>query len=94
MMNSTFQFKFTSHGGKFSYTILPIVRQNDALNVLTRAFYTFESVCNGIKLAKNAKAVDELNELVKEAIKDGVSIVAVDNTTNDIVGVSINKIQV
>ncbi|KAM7249263.1 hypothetical protein ACFE04_019428 [Oxalis oulophora] len=93
-MNSAFQLEFTrtSNDGQFSFSVLPIVRQNDALNVLTEAFYPCESVCKAIKLSENAKAVDEINELVKEVIKDGVSVMAVDTKTNDIVGVSINKL--
>lgn len=95
-MNSAFQLKFTrtSNDGQFSFSVLPIVHQNDALNVLTEAFYPSESVCKAIKLSENAKAVDEINELVKEVIKDGVSVMVVDNETNDIVGVSINKLWV
>ena len=93
-MDNASEFKFTSHEGQFSYTILPTDRRNEALNLLEKGFYPHENICKSINFSENPKAVAELNELATEAIKDGVSIMAVDNTTNDIIGLSINKIQV
>ncbi len=89
-----FQFKSSSHDGAISYLILPIERLNDALKVLTSGFYPHENVCSAFEVSKNLKAVKELNLLVEFAIKDGVSIVAIENKKNEIIGVSVNKIQV
>lgn len=94
MDNLTFHFKSYSHNETISYVLLPIERLNDSLKVLEQGFYPYECVSICTEVAKNPKAVAELNELSKECIKDGISIVAIDSKTNQIIGVSINKIQV
>lgn len=93
-MNADYQFKCNSHDGAISYIILPIKRLHDALRVLNNGFYPHENCCAALELTKNSKAVDELNHLVIETIKDGISIVALDNANDEIIGISVNKIQV
>lgn len=93
-MSTVYEFKKESQDGKISYILLPITRLNDAIRVLNLGFYPYEQNSACLQVAKNPKAVAELNELSRECIKDGVSTVAIDKSTNQIIGVSINKIQV
>lgn len=93
MQNLTRHFKNCSHDETISYVLLPIERLNETLKVLEEGFYSREAVSICTEVAKNPKAITELNNLCTECIKDGISIVAIDHTTNQIVGVSINKIQ-
>lgn len=65
-----------------------------ALNVIRRSFFVRENVSIGVGLLSEPGASDELEELCMEAAKDGVSIVAVNLATKDVVGVAFNKIQV
>lgn len=64
--------------------------------VLYKAFYPNESVCNGVEINKieSEQARIDLTELCREAVKDGVSIVARDVKSKQIVGIAINKVQV
>ena len=92
--SSMYQFKRESHDGNIEYVLLPITRLTDAIKVLNLGFYPFENVSVSTEVARNLKAIAELNELSQECIKDGVSIVAIEKASDQIIGVSINKIQV
>lgn len=65
-----------------------------ALNVIRESFFVHESVCKGVALISEAGAAEELEELCLDAAKDGVSVVAVEVATGEVVGVAFNKIQV
>lgn len=84
----------SSENGTITYIRLTEDLLEDALRVLQEGFYPFECLCIASNVAKNPKAVAELNLLSTECIKEGVSVAAVDNQTNKVIGVSINKIQV
>ncbi|XP_076236451.1 uncharacterized protein LOC143180544 isoform X2 [Calliopsis andreniformis] len=65
-----------------------------ALNVIRESFFVHESVCKGVALISEDGASKELEELCLDAAKDGVSVVAVEVASGDIVGVAFNKVQV
>lgn len=65
-----------------------------ALNVIRKSFFLYESVSRGVDLLSEPGASDELEELCLDAAKDGVSLVAVDVNTGEVIGVAFNKIQV
>ncbi|XP_053969505.1 uncharacterized protein LOC128871631 [Anastrepha ludens] len=67
----------------------------EALQVLDKSFFLYENVCKAcqIDLPENAQARNELRELCRIAAEDGVSLVAKDVKSGQIMGVSFNKIQ-
>ncbi|XP_017761672.1 PREDICTED: uncharacterized protein LOC108551849 isoform X2 [Eufriesea mexicana] len=65
-----------------------------ALNVIRKSFFVYESVSKGVDLLSEPGASEELEELCLDAAKDGVSLVAIDVNTGEVIGVAFNKIQV
>lgn len=65
-----------------------------ALDVIRKSFFICENVSKGVDLTSEPGASKELEELCLHAAKDGVSVVAVDVDSGDVVGVAFNKIQV
>lgn len=65
-----------------------------AIKVMRESFFTMEPLCKAFGILKEPGAAEELLQTCYDAAKDGVSIVANDTSTNKIVGVIFNKIQV
>ncbi|CAH2039742.1 unnamed protein product, partial [Iphiclides podalirius] len=65
-----------------------------ALRVIKEAFCQDEYVSIGSEVNKNPIAAEELLELCADAALDGVSLVAVTLSTEEVVAVAFNKIQV
>ncbi|KOX73397.1 hypothetical protein WN51_14443 [Melipona quadrifasciata] len=64
-----------------------------ALDVIRKSFFIYENVCKGVDLLSEPGASKELEELCLETAKDGVSVVAVDVNSREVIGVAFNKIQ-
>lgn len=62
--------------------------------VLFRSFFEHESACIGNEIPQSEQGKTDLLALSVDALRDGVSIVAREVKTNEIVGIAINKIQV
>lgn len=70
--------------------------RDEVMRVVECGFLDKENVCIACDISK-PESVDARNDLIRlcdEVAKDGVSIVAVHKSTNKIVGLSFNKIQV
>ncbi|KAF3422172.1 hypothetical protein E2986_03237 [Frieseomelitta varia] len=65
-----------------------------ALEVIRKSFFVYENVCRGVNLLSEPGASEELEELCLETAKDGVSIVALNVSNGEVIGVAFNKIQV
>ncbi|XP_043602826.1 uncharacterized protein LOC122576498 isoform X1 [Bombus pyrosoma] len=65
-----------------------------ALNVMRKSFFVYESVSRGVDLLSEPGASEELEKLCLDAAKDGVSVVAVDIYSGEVIGVAFNKLQV
>ena len=65
-----------------------------ALDVIRKSFFIYENVCRGVDLLSEPGASKELEELCLKTAKDGVSVVAVDVDSGEVIGVAFNKIQV
>ncbi|XP_078042746.1 uncharacterized protein LOC144473062 isoform X4 [Augochlora pura] len=65
-----------------------------ALEVIRKSFFIHENVCKGVALMSEPGAAEELEELCLDAAKDGVSVVAIDVESGEVIGVAFNKIQV
>lgn len=57
-------------------------------------FYKNENICKAIRLSEDPKAVEELDLLVKHSVEGGLSLIALEKSTNKIVGALITTIQV
>ncbi|XP_065199547.1 uncharacterized protein LOC135831176 [Planococcus citri] len=93
-MENTREVVGTSDDGTISYVIVTEDLSENVTRILEEGFYPFECVSIASNVSKNPKAVAELNTLTTECIKEGVSVAAIDNQTNKVIGVSVNKIQV
>lgn len=80
--------------GQIEFESLSDETLEGALDVIRKAFFPYESVSVGVELISEPGASEELEELCLLAAKDGVSVVAIDITTNEVVGVAFNKLQV
>lgn len=65
-----------------------------ALDVMRKSFFVYESVSRGVDLLSEPGASEELEKLCLDAAKDGVSVVAVDIYSGEVIGVAFNKLQV
>lgn len=83
-----------SDDGTISYIRLTYDRVEEVMRILEEYFYAYETVSIASDVAKNPKAVTELNLLAAECIQEGVSVAAIHNQSNKMIGVSVNKIQV
>lgn len=64
------------------------------MEVLRKSFFVDEKICIGVEMSKNPAAGAELEKLSFNAALDGLSIVAVEKSSQKVVGVAFNKIQV
>ncbi|XP_013190882.2 uncharacterized protein LOC106135196 [Amyelois transitella] len=80
--------------GKYKIESLSAATFPGALEVIRVAFCQDESVSIGCEVSKNPVAAEELLELCADAALDGVSLVAVETSTGEVVAVAFNKIQV
>lgn len=64
------------------------------LQVIKEGFCKDETVCIGTEVNINPIAAEELLEVCADAALDGVSIVAVDISTGEVVSACFNKLQV
>lgn len=84
----------SNENGQIEFESLSDETLEGALDVIRKSFFLYESVSIGVELSSEPGASEELEELCLNAAKDGVSVVAIDITTNEVVGVAFNKIQV
>ncbi|XP_054280259.1 uncharacterized protein LOC128998237 isoform X2 [Macrosteles quadrilineatus] len=68
-------------------------RAEEGLKVLRDGFFTEEAFCCNVGIDRDIEGQRELEKLCLECALDGVSIIAVDKETNQIVGVCYNKLQ-
>lgn len=61
---------------------------------MRKSFFIDENVSIAVELYKFPNAIKELEELCIRAGNDGVSVVAVEKESGQVVGASFNKIQV
>lgn len=73
------------------YTLLTKERLEDALQVQASTMLN-ENIAIGVGMFEEAGAPEEMQLIFREVVKDGISIIAVDIGTGQIVGVGFNKI--
>lgn len=80
--------------GSLQYVTLTEGYLKKALNVMQKSFFIDEKISIAVELHKHPAARSELEELCIRAAQDGVSFIAVEVSTDNVVGVAFNKIQV
>lgn len=91
---SSYRLWGSTEDGDIEFESLTNDTLSGALDVIRKSFFTRENVCKGVELIKEPGAADELIELCLNAAKDGVSVVAIDVKSGEVVGALFNKIQV
>jgi GNAT superfamily N-acetyltransferase len=66
----------------------------EAVSMMDAAFFRHETVSRCLGLPNDTAALAELKQLTTAAAKDGVSVIAIDKTTNKVIGAAFNKLQV
>lgn len=84
----------STEDGQIEFESLTDETLEGALEVMRKSFFVYESVSVGVEVNTEPGASKELEELCLNAAKDGISVVAIDVSTNEVVGVAFNKIQV
>ncbi|XP_057318396.1 uncharacterized protein LOC130663283 [Microplitis mediator] len=63
-----------------------------ALNVIRTSFFTDENMCKGCSLLSEPGASKEVEQLILDIAKDGISIIARDVDKNEVVGTIFNEL--
>lgn len=84
----------STEDGRIEFESLTDETLEGALNIIRESFFVYECVSKAVDVNLEPGASQELEELCLNAAKDGVSVVAIDITSNEVVGVCFNKIQV
>ncbi|XP_048516173.1 arylalkylamine N-acetyltransferase 1 [Athalia rosae] len=84
----------SADNGDIEFESLTAATLEGALKVIRESFFKYESVCIGVDLSSEPGAAEELEDLCRIAAKDGVSVVAVEVSTGEVVSVAFNKIQI
>lgn len=84
----------STEDGRIEFESLTDETLEGALEVLRKCFFIYESICTAVNLTSEPGASEELEELCLNAAKDGISVVAIDVHSNEVVGVCFNKMQV
>ncbi|KAK2585365.1 hypothetical protein KPH14_010042 [Odynerus spinipes] len=79
--------------GAIEYTMLTKERLEDALRVQASTMLS-ENIAIGVGMFEEAGAPEEMQLVFREVVKDGISIIAVDTSTGEVVGVGFNKIHI
>lgn len=91
---SSYRLWGSTEDGAIEFESLTNETLSGALEVMRTSFFTGENVSKAVGVVSEPGAVDELIELCLDAAKDGVSVVAIEVETGDVVGALFNKIQV
>lgn len=84
----------STEDGQIEFESMTSDHLDGALHLLRDSFFPDENVSQGVEIMSEKGAINELEELCIDAARDGVSVVAIDVSTGEVVGVAFNKIQV
>ena len=80
--------------GTIEFESLTTETLKPGLDLIRDFFFRDEVISKCVNVYNNSAAAEELLELCVQAAKDGVSVVAIDVSNNEVAGVAFNKIQV
>ncbi|KAF5294161.1 hypothetical protein FQR65_LT10872 [Abscondita terminalis] len=78
----------------FEYIPITSKTLENGLEVIRKSFFVDENACIAVNLQREPNAAIELEELCVRTALDGISVIAIDRKTGQVVGVSFNKLQV
>ncbi|XP_074109069.1 uncharacterized protein LOC141533875 [Cotesia typhae] len=81
-----------SNEGKIEIQPLTFRTLKGALSIIKEIFYADESLSKGCGVSYERGAAEELESLCRNVAADGLSVVAIDVNTREVVGVVLNKI--
>ncbi|XP_074115050.1 arylalkylamine N-acetyltransferase 1-like isoform X2 [Cotesia typhae] len=82
----------STEDGTIEFESLTSVTLEGALNVIRESFFSEESACIACDIQSEPEATEELEQLCIHTAKDGVSVVAINVNTMEVVGVAFNKL--
>lgn len=62
--------------------------------MMEHSFLQYETICKAFGITNNVQAKKEARQIFRIAAKDGISIVAIDKNTKQIVGAALNSYKV
>jgi hypothetical protein len=83
-----------SPDNRFRWETLSAKYLPGALSVLKTSFFNNEAVCKVVGISQTDIGSRQFEDLIKLVVQDGVSIVAVEEDSDTVVGVAVNRIQV
>jgi len=83
-----------SEDGQINFESLSDQLLEGSIEVIRQSFFVNEPICNAVDIMHEPRASNELIDLCLNAAKDGVSVVAIDAASKQVVGALFNKIQV
>jgi hypothetical protein len=83
-----------SPDNKFRWETLTAKYLPGALSVLKTSFFKNETVCRVVAISKTDKGSRQFEDLIKLVLQDGISIIAIEEDSDTVVGVAVNRIQV
>ncbi|KAI4502002.1 hypothetical protein M0802_002684 [Mischocyttarus mexicanus] len=91
---SSYRLWGSTEDGAIEFESMTDETLSSALNIMKTSFFTRENVSKAVGVVSEPGAVDELIELCLDAAKDGVSVVAIEVESGEVIGALFNKIQV
>ncbi|XP_057318379.1 uncharacterized protein LOC130663269 [Microplitis mediator] len=82
----------STEDGNIVFESLTSETLDGALKVIRTSFFTDENMCKGCGLLSEPGASEEVEQLILNVAKDGISIIARDVITNEVVGTIFNKL--
>ncbi|XP_034944980.1 uncharacterized protein [Chelonus insularis] len=86
-------FKIASPEKNIEYRLLTEDKLESALEVQQKSMY-YENVAKGVGIYEEEGAAEVMKVIFREVVKDNCTIVAIDTNTDQVVGVSFNKLHV
>lgn len=83
-----------SPDNRFRWETLSAKYLPGALSVLRTSFNVNETVCRVIGMTQTDKGSRQFEDLVKIVMQNGVSVIAVEVESDEVVGIAVNRIQV
>jgi ribulose bisphosphate carboxylase small subunit len=82
---------FSVNTGSIQYQQLTSKYLEGACEVTKKTVFTSGTMCRFLGVPEDEDALAELTQISRTAAKDGVSVIAIDKTTDKVVAVAINK---
>ncbi|XP_060517663.1 uncharacterized protein LOC132696698 [Cylas formicarius] len=83
----------TGEDGSIEYVTLTEDLLDASINAMRQSFYLNENICVAFDVPHHRESFEELDQLLLETIKDGVSVAAIEKASGEVAGAVLNKLQ-